>query len=330
MEEFRISGREAGQRLDKFLGKYLREAGKGFLYKMLRKKNITLNGGKADGSEKLAEGDTVRLFLSRETLDKFRGTSGTVPVAGKGVAGQPLEILYEDGQVLLINKPAGLLSQQAQAGDVSLCERLTAYLVESGQMTEAELALFRPGVCNRLDRNTSGLVAAGKTVAGLQALSELFRSRNLQKNYLALVAGTGLTERLLEGYLKKDGATNRVQVWAQPQPGGERILTSCKPLAEGGGATLLQVGLLTGKTHQIRAHLASMGHPILGDRKYGETRQQASGPSFPAAGRQMLHAWELIFPEPLPALPQLAGRQFRASLPADFKRILKKLEITPP
>lgn len=330
MEEIRISSREAGQRLDKFLGKYLREAGKGFLYKMLRKKNITLNGGKADGSEKLAEGDTVRLFLSQETLEKFRGTVKAASQASGSLENRKLDILYEDSQVILINKPAGLLSQQAKAGDVSLCELLTAYLLKSGQMTESDLALFRPGVCNRLDRNTSGLVAAGKTVQGLQILSELFRSRNLKKNYLALVAGTGFTACLLEGYLKKDTASNRVQIFRQPQKDGERILTDCRPLAEGGGATLLQIGLLTGKTHQIRAHLASIGYPILGDRKYGKIPRPDSGFSLPDPGRQMLHAWELIFPDPFPAFPWLSGRRFLAPIPADLRQTLKKLGISPP
>ncbi len=314
MREIRISGREAGQRLDKFLGKYLREAGKGFLYKMLRKKNITLNGGRADGSEKLAEGDTVRLFLSEETLEKF---CGKVSGAGQAQWGAKLEILYEDSQVILVNKPAGMLSQQAEAGDVSLCEHLTSYLLASGQLTEAELAVFRPGVCNRLDRNTSGLVAAGKTIRGLQALSELFRQRSLDKYYLALVRGIGLKARRLEGYLRKDAASNTVAVSARPAEGSSFICTAYEPVEEGEGATLLRVHLITGKTHQIRAHLASIGHPILGDRKYGEPR-----PEFP---RQMLHAWELVFPNPLPGLPQLAGRRFQAPLPADFRKALQKL-----
>ena len=341
MEEIRISSREAGQRLDKFLGKVLREAGKGFLYKMLRKKNITLNGGRADGSEKLAEGDTVRLFLSRETLEKFRGGPAAAP---EGLERQMPEILYEDRQVLLLNKPAGLLSQPARAGDVSLGEILTAYLIKSGQLTPEELAGFRPGVCNRLDRNTSGLVAAGKTVAGLQALSELFRSRSLKKDYLAIVAGTGLSERELAGYLEKDPASNQVRIWDEPGENRSYVSTAFTPLAQGDGATLLKVRLRTGKTHQIRAHLASQGFPVLGDRKYGgrasdsrlERGRRTGGPRgtdrflLPVPRRQMLHAWELEFPDPLPALPNLAGKRFRAPLPEDFRQTLRALGIPEP
>ena len=185
MQEIKISGREAGQRLDKFLGKYLREAGSGFLHKMLRKKNITLNGKKADGSERLSEGDCLRLFLAEETIRKFQGENSVRRTKTE------LDFVYEDAQVLFVNKPAGMLSQKAAPEDISLCEHLISYLLQSGQITEEELTRFRPGVCNRLDRNTSGLVAAGKTLTGLQALSELFRSRRLEKYYLALVQGTG-------------------------------------------------------------------------------------------------------------------------------------------
>ncbi|WP_434309034.1 RluA family pseudouridine synthase [Hominifimenecus sp. rT4P-3] len=321
MQEIKISEREAGQRLDKFLGKYLREAGSGFLYKMLRKKNITLNGKRADGSERLAAGDCLRLFLSDETIQKFRGAS--VPEAVHRA--EKLPILYEDDQVLFFNKPAGMLSQKAKPEDVSLCEYLISYLVESKQITAEELTRFRPGICNRLDRNTSGAVAAGKTLAGLQALSELFRSRNLEKYYLALVQGTGMNPGKIEGYLLKDEKTNTVQIGKKELPNSAYIVTAYEPLAEGANATLLKVHLITGKTHQIRAHLASIGHPILGDRKYGEAASAMTERL--RIRRQMLHAFELVFPEQMPELPALQGKCIHAPLPEDFQACAKKLGV---
>ena len=198
MKEFIINENEAGQRFDKYLGKLLREAPKSFFYKMLRKKNITLNGGRATGNEKLSTGDHVKLFLSDETFGKFAGVQETVARAH-----QKLDIVYEDDNILLINKPVGMLSQPADDKEPSLVEYLTGYLLESGAVTEASLHTFRPSVCNRLDRNTSGLVAAGKSLTGLQELSSLFHDRSLHKFYRCLVNGVIKNEKYIKGYLHK-------------------------------------------------------------------------------------------------------------------------------
>ena len=176
MQEIHISGNEAGQRLDKLLGKFLSDAPKSFLYKMMRKKNITLNGKKAEGSEKLKEGDCVKLFLSDETIAKFSGTvSDTAKAeqrvrqaAYREVKKQMPEILYEDENILLFNKQPGLLSQRAKPSDISAVDCLIAYLLETGALTPEMLRTFRPSVCNRLDRNTSGILAAGKSLAGAE------------------------------------------------------------------------------------------------------------------------------------------------------------------
>ena len=154
MQEIIVSANEAGQRFDKLLAKYLNEAPKSFIYKMLRKKNILLNGKKATGNEKLEVGDSVKLFLADETIEKF---SKLIVVKTKA----KLDIVYEDENVLLINKPVGMLSQKAEAKDESLVEHIISYMMESGQLTEADLRKFKPSICNRLDRNTSGLVVAG-------------------------------------------------------------------------------------------------------------------------------------------------------------------------
>ena len=182
MKQLVVKELESGQRLDKFLGKYLKEAPKSFLYKMLRKKNITLNGKKATGNEKLQPNDEIKLFLSDDTLEKFRGEE-------KSSSRTKLDIVYENSHVLFVNKPAGMLSQKAEKEDVSLVEYITGYLLEKKCLTKEDLRTFRPGVCNRLDRNTSGIVAAGKTVQGLQEMSLWFKERNLHKYYLTLVKG---------------------------------------------------------------------------------------------------------------------------------------------
>ncbi len=354
---------DSGQRLDKFLGKYLKEAPKSFIYKMLRKKNIVLNGKKADGSEKLEAGDEIKLFLSEDTLKKFCGETK------EGVCGS-LDVVYEDGQVLFINKPTGMLSQKASREDVSLVEYLTGYLLDQGSLTKEDLQTFHPGVCNRLDRNTSGLVAAGKTMQGLQVLSKAFQERSLHKYYLALVAGKlekpahikgflwkdekrnkvmqglqvlskAFQERSLhkyylalvagklekpahiKGFLWKDEKRNKVMVLKEQKPGSLPIETKYEPLETGKGITLLKVQLLTGRSHQIRSHLASTGHPVVGDWKYGEERLNRKYKETYGLTNQLLHAWQLEFPKTMKELPNLAGRTITAKIPQEFQKVLR-------
>ena len=268
MQEITIGTNEAGQRLDKFLAKYMKLAPKSFFYKMMRKKNITLNGKKCEGGEMLAEGDTVKLFLADETIEKFSEIKVQKIQKEKKVQ---LSILYEDEDILLINKSAGMLSQKAKDTDLSLVEYLTDYLMENGSVTEGSLRSFKPSVCNRLDRNTSGIVAAGKSLAGSQMLSEVFRDRTVHKYYKCIVYGPVREARTVDGWLLKDPRTNQVKILSRADPEGEakRIVTRYEPLAVTERLTLLKVTLLTGRSHQIRAHLSSMGHPILGDGKYG-------------------------------------------------------------
>lgn len=314
MKEIRIGKNQCGQRLDKFLQKYLTEAPKSFLYKMLRKKNIKRNGRRAEGSEILCEGDILTLFLSDETLEKFSGGRGEKDAArfqGEGKAlvfrreSPPLDILYENEHIALINKPAGMLSQKAAAGDVSLVEYFLEY-TGGGEMG------FRPGICNRLDRNTSGIVIGGKTLCGLQCMSELLRERKIEKYYLAIVHGVMEQKGIRQAWLKKDKKTNQVEILGEDTPGASYIKTGYEPLVSDGINTLVRIRLYTGKTHQIRSHLASLGHPILGDRKYGE------GMSGSQIKRQLLHAYELKFPVMKGEFPDLSEKVFRAELPEDF------------
>ena len=323
MKEIRIGENESGQRLDKFLLKYMSRAPKSFIYKMLRKKNITLNGKKAQGNEQLRQGDAVKLFLSDDTIGKFSETRTA------GYAETELDILYEDKHTIFINKPAGMLSQKAAAEDVSLVEHLIAYLLKTGQISEEALATFRPSVCNRLDRNTSGIVAAGKSLAALQQLSAMFRERRLKKYYLCLVHGRVTEARRISGFLSKDERTNRVRVQRagerrSPQKEEARIETEYRPLRSGDGVTLLEVHLITGKTHQIRAHLAAEGHPIIGDYKYGMRSVNDSFKREYGLSTQLLHSCRLCFPECTGALSELSGREITAPVPDLFRRICRE------
>lgn len=325
MQKITVSQNEAGQRLDKLLAKYLSAAPKSFFYKMLRKKNIKLNGKKAEGNEKLALGDTIELFLSDETIEKFTGNKSSIQTELTAVRkqGYKPDIIYEDDCVLLLNKPAGMLSQKADAASVSLNEYMLAYLLESKQLTEEELKSFKPAICNRLDRNTSGLVAAGKTLAALQELSEMFRERTMEKYYLTIVNGVITKDEHICGYLKKDARTNKVSVSKTEVTDSQVIETAYHPLANNGKVTLLEVHLITGRTHQIRAHLASLGHAIIGDVKYGNSKINARFKERYHLNYQLLHAWRMVFPFADGALIGLSGKELHAPLPKQMHRIIK-------
>lgn len=323
MQIITVHKNEAGQRLDKLLAKYLNEAPKSFLYKMLRKKNITLNGKKADGSERTVQGDEIRLFLSDETVAKFTRHTEVAPETKTA-----LDIVYENEDILLINKPCGMLSQKAVPSDISLVEHLTAYLTAEGSVTSQSLRTFRPSICNRLDRNTSGLVAAGKSLAGLQALTELIRNRDIKKYYLCLVKGSLAEEQLIAGYLVKDGRSNQVRILKEKQrPDALPIRTRYRPLAGNGRTTLLEVELITGRSHQIRAHLASIGHPILGDAKYGDEALNRRLKERFGLKHQLLHAWRITFPVLKGTLAPVSGRTFTAMPPDLFERIRKEMGL---
>lgn len=314
MKIINVSVNEAGQRLDKLLCKYLNLAPKSFIYKMLRKKNITLNGKKADGSEKLNMDDEIKLFLADETVDKFSELK-------VDKVSHNLNIIYEDKNILIINKPTGLLSQKASKEDVSLVEHIISYLLDTGQITENDLKSFKPGICNRLDRNTSGIVVAGKTLASLQTMAEVFRDRSIHKFYKCIVKGTISKKQYIEGYLVKDEKTNKVTVTKEKRKEGIFIQTEYEPLELNSEHSLLEVKLITGRSHQIRAHLSSIDHPIIGDFKYGNRTVNEFFKKNYHLEYQLLHSYKLIFPEFKNEFSYLSGKEFIAELPDQFSRI---------
>lgn len=317
MQSLIVSTNEAGQRLDKLLAKYLNLAGKGFLYKMMRKKNITLNGKKCDGSEKLTSGDEIKLFLSEETILKFSEVK--IPVVKK----VSLNVIYEDEHILLVNKPSGMLSQKAKESDESLVEYVIDYMISSGQLSTDQLKSFRPSICNRLDRNTSGLVVGGKSLAGLQIMSEVFKDRTIHKYYQCVVKGQIADKQKITGFLIKDEAANQVRVHKSQVPDSVPITTEYEPIQYYGGYTLLKVTLITGRTHQIRAHLSSIGHPIVGDYKYGNSQVNEEAKRLYHINSQMLHSFQIVFPQLKEPLAYLSGKSFLAPLPKTFSKICK-------
>ena len=325
-----ITQKEEGQRLDKYLHRILPEAGNSFLYKMLRKKNITLNGKKADGSEKIVEGDSVTIYFSEETLAKFmgRGQSYTQDESAYREAFQklsPISVLYENEQILLADKPAGILSQKAAETDLTLNEWLIGYLLESGFTAKQNLAVFKPSVCNRLDRNTSGIVLCAKSLRGAQMLGALLKERTLHKYYQLYVKGHIEEEQLIEGYLIKDERHNKVSVSPEPPAGKSsdtaKIQTKYKPLRFESDKTLLEVELITGKSHQIRAHLAGVGHPLLGDYKYGDRTWNEIYREKCGVKSQLLHAYKVVFPKLDDPFSDISGRTFLAELPDIFDKV---------
>ncbi len=332
MVELCIKENEAGQRLDKYLQKYMKEAEKNFLYKMLRKKNIVLNGKKAEGNEKLCTGDTVKLFLSDETIEKFGGRLPGKQCAGRQEQGKTeeygraykrlgeLKVIFENRHVLIVHKPAGILAQKAEPGDLSLNEWLVGYLLEKGEVTAEELHTFRPSVCNRLDRNTSGMVICGKTLPGSQCMGRLLKDRSLHKYYRLYVKGRVEKASFSEGYLVKDGLTNKARLVRQGEEGAY-IRTDYRPLKHFRDMTLVEAELVTGKPHQLRLQFSGLGHPLLGDYKYGEKDFNDKYRKRYGVRNQLLHAYRLEFPVMEGDFRDLSGLTLVDREPEVFRRI---------
>ena len=311
MQEFIIQKEEAGQTVMKYLARLLPEASMGLLRKSMRKKNIVLNGKKIEGREKIAAGDSVKVWFSDETIEKFRKKKEESPK--RDYPDFEAWVLYEDENIVILNKPAGLLSQGDISGAPSLNEALLAARESGGSV--------KPSICHRLDRNTSGLVVAGKTVRGLQEMNALIKARALTKVYQALVYGKTPPSGILKGYLVKDHERNQVRYTPCAEPGALLIETHYETLvtttAHGCTFSLVRVRLVTGRSHQIRLHFSSIGHPLLGDRKYGSRASLAASEALHIR-RQLLHAASLTFPALTDDFAYLSGKTFTAPLPADF------------
>lgn len=297
MIERTVTAGERGQRLDKYIKRTLPNAGSSFIYKMLRKKNITRNHSKADGSEILAEGDVITFYFSDETYAGFAGTgtaatdpTSTIPATVHPAAEREeyvtgyrtlsckypgIRILYEHSDLLFVDKPAGVLSQKAKDSDLSLNEWFIGYLLTRGLLPMAGPWSYTPSVCNRLDRNTGGVVICAKTLLGSRAASRILRDRSVRKYYHMVVLGRLHGSGTIQCWTIKDPRTNTVKVYDHEVPGASATRTEYKALrySKANDLSLIEAELVTGKTHQLRVHLSHIGHPILGDPKYGDARR---------------------------------------------------------
>ena len=319
MQQLTITDLEAGQRLNKYMMKYLNQAPSSFIYKMLRKKNITRNGKKASGDEILECGDVIKVFLADETIEKFRVTRLTQ--ASRQKPGITLQILYQDPDILAVHKPVGVLSQKAKKDDYSINEAIVDYCLSMRILSEKQLETFHPSISNRLDRNTSGIILAGISLKGSQMLARILKGHTCEKYYYTIVAGE-MKQRIHEkAYIVKDSKKNQSKIQKHESPGASMIETAFTPLCTKNGFTLLQVQLFTGKSHQIRAHLQSLGYPMAGDTKYGNPAVNRKLRERYHLNHQLLHAGRLVLPD----IPEITD-----PLPAEFQNVADGLGLKLP
>ena len=309
MRELQIRENDANQRLDRFVGKAVPLLPDSLLQKYIRLKRIKLNGKGAKRDTRLSAGDTVQLYINDEFFEPPREDNAYLKV------GAPkLDIVYEDENLLLVDKKPGVLCHSAGKWDYNtLIANIQARAYQSGEWRPREEHSFAPALCNRIDRNTGGIVIAAKNAEALRILNDKIRDREIDKRYLCVVRGRPRPpEGRLEGYLFKDAKRNQVYVRETPEPGAKSAVTSYRLLRSGGGLSLMECRLLTGRTHQIRAQMAHAGWPLLGDGKYGSERENRR---FGETEGQALYSYRLRFdfPTDAGALDYLRGREFTVS-----------------
>ena len=287
MKEFTIGSNDAGQRLDRFLAKSVPLLPASLAQKYIRIKRIKLNGGRAERDTRLQIGDVLQLYINDEFFEAPREDNAFLTVATP-----KLNIVYEDDQILLVDKRPGLAVHPHDGAEYgrTLIDHIQAYLYQKREWRPREENSFTPALCNRIDRNTGGIVIAAKTAEALRVMNQKIKDRELDKRYLAIVEGTPKKkEGSLKGYLFKDAKKNRVFVTDTPQTGAKSCQTDYKVLASQNGLSLVECKLITGRTHQIRAQFSHAGHPLLGDGKYGKLNKNFD------RNYQALYSYKLTF-----------------------------------
>jgi 23S rRNA pseudouridine955/2504/2580 synthase len=287
MKEFVIGANDAGQRLDRFLAKAVPLLPASLAQKYIRIKRIKCNGKRIERDTRLQEGDLLQLYINDEFFDKPREDNAYLTVASP-----KLNIVYEDEHILLVDKRPGLAVHPHDGAEYgrTLIDHIQAYLYQKREWNPRGENAFTPALCNRIDRNTGGIVIAAKTAEALRVMNQKIKDRELDKRYLAIVEGTPKPrEGSLKGHLFKDAKKNRVFVSDTPQPGSKSCQTNYKVLMVNGGLSLVECELITGRTHQIRAQFAHAGHPLLGDGKYGKLDKRYD------RNYQALYSYKLTF-----------------------------------
>ena len=306
MKEFQISTNDAGQRLDRFLAKAVPLLPASLAQKYIRIKRIKLNGARAERDSRLQAGDVLQLYINDEFFDKPREDNAYLTVATP-----KLNIVYEDEHILLVDKRPGLAVHPHDGAEYgrTLIDHIQAYLYQKKEWRPREENSFTPALCNRIDRNTGGIVIAAKTAEALRVMNQKIKDREMDKRYLAIVEGMPRPkEGSLKGYLFKDAKKNRVFVTDTPQSGAKSCQTNYKVLTSNKELSLVECELITGRTHQIRAQFAHAGHPLLGDGKYGKLDKRYD------RNYQALYSYKLTFRFSTDAggLEYLNGKSFRA------------------
>ncbi len=320
MKILKIDHLHENQRIDKYLNKLLPNAPKGFVYKMLRKKDVKVNGVKVKENYIVQYGDEVSLFLYD---DRFAEYSKATTIYDLPIQ---FKVIYEDEHILIVDKPVGLLVQPDEKEEVNvLSNQVLTYLSKKGEYDPQKDLGFTPGPVHRLDRNTSGLVIYGKDMRALQDLNEMMKKRHcIDKKYLTVVKGH-MDEADLKGYVVKDQDAGKMRVVSADYPNALTMHTLVHPLRYGNDVSLVEVSLVTGRTHQIRVHLASEGHPVMGDRKYGDFHWNKEIAKTYKLNNQLLHAYSLTFTKPFGSMKYLKDKTFISPLSGKFKEIVDDL-----
>ena len=313
MKEFTIGSNDAGQRLDRFLAKAVPLLPASLAQKYIRIKRIKLDGKRVERDTRLQEGNVLQLYINDEFFDKPREDNAYLTVASP-----KLNIVYEDEHILLVDKRPGQAVHPHDGAEYgrTLIDHIQAYLYQKKEWSPRGENSFTPALCNRIDRNTGGIVIAAKTAEALRVMNQKIKDRELDKRYLAIVEGTPKpAEGSLKGYLFKDAKKNRVFVTNAPQPGSKSCQTNYKVLTSRQGLSLVECELITGRTHQIRAQFAHAGHPLLGDGKYGKLDKRFD------RNYQALYSYKLTFCFTTEAgsLESLNGKSFQVQQ-VDFVR----------